>query len=371
MDIVTTDGNILRHSPLQAQKFLNQTTIIYGPTKSGKSTLIVDILHTLKNYVSMCFVICPTESSNQTYKGIVPQTAIREHVDKNSIIEFLTKLWERQQMVTAVYKRANDAATLSRLYRKVNTYENDHKLQKINQFEKDALQKIEKYIDAAEHENNVARKAYFHREKDKIQDSSELARLSFYRSIILPHRSNLLKHEKLSEDEKYSLTYMKTNPNIILIIDDAMNSIKAIQKTPTFNNYIFMNRHVNCTMIVAAHDDTQIDADIRKNAFQSIYCKENVARAYFDRPSNGFSKEEKKQIPPIIDAIYSSSDYKRLLYSRGAPEPYSYIQARIHFDKFKVGSDWFWAYDEKVNAGKGQIDEDNQFSDLFSVQTNK
>ena len=70
-------------------------TLFLGQSGQGKSFLIVDTLFKLKDDIPNIIVICPTESQNNTYKGIVPPECIIEDVNSTSLIRKLTSIYNR------------------------------------------------------------------------------------------------------------------------------------------------------------------------------------------------------------------------------------------------------------------------------------
>lgn len=361
MDIVTSRNKAIKNLPVQPQYFINQTTILYGPSKSGKSVLIVDILHSLRNEVPLVFCICPTEPQNQTYKGIIPGPAVRIRTDPDSLIPFLKEFWSRQEIATAMHKKASDINILTSLYRRIRNQNTDYKLQRIEGFLYKTISEIERKI--RESDKN---KEFYLKEKDRVKDEVNKIKISFFKSVIEPYRKQLISNQSLSDDEKYTLKYLKINPKAIIIFDDCASQIKKIQGSALFKNYVYMNRHVNVTTIIAAQDDTNIDTDIRKNAFQSIFCTAQVAHGYFNRPSNDFSREERKEIESINHAIFHGEGFKKLVYSRGSDDPFKYAEATRHFEKFKCGSGSFWHFCSKTEDDTATISKDNSFYDLFA-----
>ena len=86
---------------LDKSHFLNQTTVLYGPSKTGKTVMIRHILHLLKGHCDQAIVISPTEVSNRSYSGIIPAQLI--HTDMSTIGStgktkgVLGIMWDRQE----------------------------------------------------------------------------------------------------------------------------------------------------------------------------------------------------------------------------------------------------------------------------------
>ena len=57
-DLVLADGSKLKWFKKDYKYFLNKTTLIYGRTQSGKSTIVEECLYLCKDYLTAVFVIC-------------------------------------------------------------------------------------------------------------------------------------------------------------------------------------------------------------------------------------------------------------------------------------------------------------------------
>ena len=77
------------------QKLINSTTIIYGPTKTGKTTLIIDLLETLRHYIPVCFIVSGTEDVKPAYSRYMDKAFIC--LDPKKIPDLIPILWEFQK----------------------------------------------------------------------------------------------------------------------------------------------------------------------------------------------------------------------------------------------------------------------------------
>ena len=67
----------------QYDYFLNKTTILFGATNSGKTTILLEMLYLLKDKIPSIFVFCPTSDSNKSFEGIVPDPFIWKDININ------------------------------------------------------------------------------------------------------------------------------------------------------------------------------------------------------------------------------------------------------------------------------------------------
>jgi ABC-type dipeptide/oligopeptide/nickel transport system ATPase component len=102
-------------------KFVDRSSVLFGESGTGKSFVMVDILHILKPYVEQIIVISPTDRQNHTYdKGIVPLPCIHYNITP----KLLDDIWERQNALSTVYTKANKPEILKQLFDKIqgNSY---------------------------------------------------------------------------------------------------------------------------------------------------------------------------------------------------------------------------------------------------------
>lgn len=80
-------------------QLVGRNTILYGESGTGKSTIMLDILYNLRGHIPTCVVISPTEASNGTYEGIIPDALVdsRPHMTGEKLKQKLSAILKRQQ----------------------------------------------------------------------------------------------------------------------------------------------------------------------------------------------------------------------------------------------------------------------------------
>jgi hypothetical protein len=111
-----SDRSKLRWLPKKYQHYLNRTTIVYGRTNSGKSTIIEEIMYLCKDHIPTVFVVAPTNTSNNAYTDKIPHQFIRKELN----VDWLDKLLTRQKNSAGVYINANRIEVLKSLFNKVS-----------------------------------------------------------------------------------------------------------------------------------------------------------------------------------------------------------------------------------------------------------
>src|SRR6185369_15418517 len=101
----------------------------------------------------------------------------------------------------------------------------------------------------------------------------------------------------------------------------------------------FQNRWAFITVVIACHGDKNLDADLRNNAFMSMWTAPNSANVYFAHEANGFTSETAKKV------------------SHWAPNI---------FKGFKFGSPAIRSYCKKIKSDGLSMDANNEFYQYFS-----
>lgn len=345
-DLPLPDGTNLAWFDKDYNRFLNKTTLIYGATQSGKSTIIDEIMYLCGPYISTVFVICQSSLtvSSSPYNGKIPDNCIKSNVTKEWLEEFM----ENQKGRAAIYKTANDMITLKSVYNKIKTSDTDRIINTI-------LSSTEGRIN----QTNSNIKLNFAQKKEHIESINNIKNTEltkWYKKFIRNKKPSLEQFTNLSMDEKCCINYLDFNANVLLILDDCAASFKKWTKESNIIGEIFYNgRHSFITQIISAQDDKLIDSELRKNALATIFTTPQAATANFTRASNSYSKDTKKKAEICIKAIFenrhqSVRNYKKLVYinSMSITDPFAYTIAEI-YEHFRIGCNALWALDGKIN----------------------
>lgn len=332
-------------------KFLDKTTILYGESHTGKSFVIIDILHHLKPYVDQIIVISPTDPQNHTYdKGIVPLPCIHYTISA----KLLDDIWSRQNALASVYTKANKIEILRDLFDRVNNSMAKSVIENINNkkrtYEKEILQ---------DNVDETTAKAKI----DEMGRECERLIILIYKHFINTEREKLVKLP-LNSDEKFTLKYLNLNPRIVVIFDDCTDQLKKFKSHPVMQKLFYQGRWAFITALFACHTDKALDPELKKNAFINIFTGEKSAHGYFERPSNDFNKEEKSRAAAACKAAFTPiARFQKLAWLREDNNFYRFT-AEPH-DNFRFGSSAIWEYCKRIQAEKGSINPGNKFIQEF------
>jgi len=325
--------------------YLNKSTILFGASGSGKSTILIDILFQIKDHVPIIFVFSPTSDTNNAFDGIVPAPLVYQNVD----IEILTSIYNRQQAATKIYNTVNNIQTLRAIFITVAS-PGELKSETV------ALSNASKLINKQQNSTiGIAEK------KQAVADISNLRDkylIKLYKNTIRNNKE-LAKHKVPGTATQYVLKYLDFNPNCVVVLDDCGAVLKRFQKEEVVKKIIFQGRHSHINIILTLQDDLNLDSSIKKNAFVNIFTTARCATAYFERGSNSFSKKDKELAARIITNTFTaSSDFKKLAYIRDDIDPFRYIVADIH-ENFQFGAPSIWTLCNKISKNNNICDFKN------------
>ena len=344
-DLHLDDGSTIKWFARSYEDFLNKTTLIYGRTQSGKSTIVLEIMKLLKDHIAIPFVV--SQSNGADFIGKIPHNCIKPNITKEWLEDFLFAQKGRAQL----YNTANNMENLKSLFDRIKTSELEGIEQKCNKIAARAIQDIER-----SETFDYSKK----REKIKyVQDMQRKALVELYKSNIRLNKYILDGSvNMLSPDEICCLNYLDFLPNALLIFDDCASVFKKWAKDSTVIKEIFYaGRWSYITFIITSQDDKEIESELRKNAIVSFFTTSQAATANFTRSSNSYSKEEKKRADLCAHRIFNSSgadskrNFKKLVYVQNREDPFMYMIADIQED-FKMGCPALWDIDKKIEETK-------------------
>lgn len=336
---------------LHRDLFLDKTTCIYGGSGTGKSAVIAAILYLLRSVVPQILVVCPTDRENRTYsKKMVPLPLIHYRLDE----DLLRRIWKRQEALSQIYAKVNEESILRRLYEKLRLRDIDTVLQKAQSAKVETIKKLEEqYLDQRVR-------------AEKIGEIESLYKEFFtmmYKTYVVRHRSMLTKMN-LSPDEAFALKHIDINPKMVLVLDDCsaeLNKIKSKEGKYLLEQMFFQGRHVHITILIAVHDDVMLNSELRKNAYMSIFTQDLAANSYFERRSNGFTRQTIKQVSAWAKPVFVG--FQKMLYSRVDSKFYRFTAEKK--DDFCFGSVLIRDYCNIIRPDENQVDNSNEFLRYF------
>ena len=351
------DRTKLRWFPKNYKYYLNRTTIIYGRTNSGKSTIIEEIMYMCKDYSPTIFVIAPTNSSNNAYTDKIPSQFIRKELE----VDWLDKLLVRQKNSAGAYINANKLEMLKDLFDRVS----DETSQTLELSIAKKAQSSIIYIDESNMEFSSKKS-----QKNQILEDRDTMLRKLYKTTIRFNKVKLEQNSSLSKSEKAALSFLDFNPNIMLILDDCASTFKKLyKKSSAIKEIFYEGRHYFFTTIISSQDDKEIDSELRKNTTISIFTTSQAATSNFERPSNGYAKHERIRAKHCVETVFKQDEndlkhYQKLVYIMNEADPFMYTISDL-YDNFRMGSLPMWEYSDKIKAKYGTVNKNNKMIDSY------
>ncbi len=373
MALTTASGKQLPELQLRPGLFIDRTTVIYGPSKTGKTVIVKNIMLQVKSRIEVVLVVAPTEPSNRSYDGFVDPALIhyRMHLadsgdkrdtEQKAALRFLETVYKRQEMMAAVFTRANRPDTLVALYRRLSSAERaagDRYIATLERKRKRVVDNLQLMF-----AQDPGRRAA--KEKE-VNEKFEKMLVLIYKKFLTPHVGRLWKNKAaLTEDEKYALHYLHLNPRLLLIFDDCAAQLKPFFSKEVFRKLFYQNRHSFITVIICCQDDTDLPTNLRKNAFVSIFTEQIVCQANFERASNNFPKTTKAYVAGILSDVFVG--HRKMAYIREDDRRQHFYHLTCAYPApFMFGSDALTELCGAVHSDEVTLDRENPFFHKFRL----
>jgi len=371
--ILTETGKKIPGLVIGASMFIDRTVAIYGPSKTGKTVITKHIMKAVNGHIEQIIVIAPSEPSNRSYEGFVDPPFIHYRLyladpanpkkddGAKGALRFLEAVWKRQEMMAAIYTRANNAEILAQLYGrlpKATRLEGLRYIEVINGKRGRVIERVRKQY-AAE----------AGRREEKVKEVNEKFKkmlVLLYKKYIAPLYEELWERDDLTEDERYSLYYLTFNPRLLLIFDDCAAQLKPFFNKDIFRLLFYQNRHSFITVVLCCQDDTDLPTNLRKNAFLSFFTEPIVCMSNFERSSNKFPKPTRALINEIIGDVFKG--HRKLAYIREDDHRQHFYHVQFPYPKpFRFGSLASHELCDSVQSAGVSMDKENPFYDRFKI----
>jgi hypothetical protein len=372
--LTTESGKTVPELCWHANLFLDRTTAIYGPSQTGKSFLVKTIMKTLQPLVDQIIVVSSTEPSNRSYEGYVDQPLIhyrlwladpknpRKDDGPKGAVRFLEAIWKRQEMMAAIYTRANRLQVLASLFSRLPRHERSKTMKAVSTINGKRVKVL-----------NQVRRQYRDepgRCEEKVKDVNEGFKkmlVLLYKKAITPHFTALWERSDLSEDELYTLQYLHFNPRLLLILDDCAAQFKTLFNKEIFRSYFYQNRHSFITLVGCFQDDTDLATNLRKNAFVSLFTEGVVCNSNFTRPTNKFPKSVQQFAAEAAAEIFKEKHRKFAFIREDPNRQYIYHVTGFYSKPFRFGSTALHELCDRVRTEGVAMDKENPYYSKFKV----
>lgn len=311
---------------MKVEDFIDRTTILYGISDSGKSTIIKHILFLLRGMIPLILAFSQSEIVNHTYSHkMMPRSFVHDNVSADVIMA----MQARQVKARQVYEQVNNIQILQSLINRIMT-----------QDIKDTLNQIEQiYEETARANNGVI--------TDEMENTFANKKISIMRSIIKPKLQFLQRITDLSESEKFTIKMFDFNPRIIIIFDDCSTDIAELKSCAEVLEQVFRGRHLFCTVLMAVHGISLILPMMRIGVGNSIFTDPQTARQFAESKTNALDRQKKSEMiryagkvvkkePPFTKLLYRNDKFYLVRFPTHEPFVAVSEQVRLFGEKIAI-----------------------------------
>ncbi len=376
--LVTESGKRVPPLIFTPSMIIDRSLVIFGPSKTGKTIIAKHIMKTVNGFIDQILLISPSEPTNRSYRGFIdppyihyrlflPDPANPKKDDGvKGALRFLEAIQQRQEMMASIYTRANTPEVLAKIYSRlpkdVRT-EGLRYIETINMKRTKVIDHVKKQFAA-----DPGRSA------EKVKEVNEKFKsmlVLVYKKYIVPYAPELQKETDLSEDERWSLTYLQFNPRLLLIFDDCAAQLKPLFNKETFRKFFYQNRHSFITVIVICQDDTDLPTNLRKNAFISFFSEPIVCMSNFDRISNKYPKSTKTYVSEIVNDVFLDKN-RKLAYIREDEKRQNFYYIKVPYPTpFRFGSTATHELSDRIASQGITMDTENPYYEKFKIGTGR
>jgi hypothetical protein len=344
-DLVLSDGTRLEWLSKSASTFLNKSIVLYGLSGTGKTSIILDILYILRNHISFPFIITKSQASaDRNFGKRVPRGCIKCNMTKEWLEMFISKQTERAK----IYDEVNKLENLKRVFDMIDNHT-------AAVLETQVINDAECRIQAIELNSTLSypKKTSLVKGIKKARD--EALRI-LYKKFIRAYRVELeTVQPEMMRESQLVLKFLDFMPHALLVFDDCAFMIKQwVKESTSIKDLFYQGRNYYTTVLLGTQADKELDPEIRKSAYISMFTTVQDVISAFSKASNAFPDRDRKRAMQCANAVFmpdgvmSSDNYQKLVYIRhDIVNPFRYTIADLRDDDdFRIGADCVWEMDE-------------------------
>ena len=293
------------------EELLDASLLVFGSSNSGKTHLVLDLLDRLQPYIPVGFLFSPSEPSNHNYVGRFPAPMMYTEpppggAKGKGLEALLQQLMDRQKAAVAAYKAARDPQRLLRLYRACADRQTAEMLQRLRRLAAGSTPAAGRLAEALGEELMARRVA------------ASAGRL---------REQHAAGERAYTAEDLATLPHVLMCPRLLLVFDDASVWLTEIGRSTVLKDIMYRGRHLRITLMLVQHSTVGLPSDIRGNCHRAIFATEETARGFFENATNGFSRQQIKQVDLLAKAVFlhkndagSPAKYRKLVWTRNGDQ---------------------------------------------------
>lgn len=352
-DIRMTSGCKIPFIKKSSKTYLDKSVLILGPSNTGKTISVRDIIYELKDEIPTFYFIVSESSKKQYEDAAQHEKLIKSDISKK---EF-ENMWKRQEESTEIYNKCHSLKNLKPIFDKF--YPNDQTLKNVGLQVQEQINSTVARTDISNDEKARIMKEM----SDKYKNNS----IDFIRNKI---KKFDVKNRfiTLTAEEQNIINFMDFNPRIALVLDDITSKIpkwaKYFNKDPdqdsVFTKIFYEGRHNYITFILISHDISIIQPpSLRISTRLVLFCSQEILLNYITCKSHGIDKDLQNRFKEACKYIYNKSDhmkYAKIVYDRDDTiNPIKYTVAKVYPEMPKVGDPYITKLLEQIHDKKSEL----------------
>lgn len=346
-ELILQDGTKLEWLTKSPHTFLNKSIVLYGLSGTGKSKIILDILYIMRNHISFPFIITKSQASAlENFGKIIPRGCIKWNLTKEWLELFIIKQTER----ASIYNTVNKLENLKKVFDMIDN--NTATL-----LETQVIHDADCRIQSIELNSTIAYAKKTNLTKG-IRKARDEALAVLYKKFIRVYRVELdgIRPE-MTRACQLVIKFLDFMPHALLVFDDCAFMIKQwVKESTSMKDLFYQGRHNYTTILLGSQADKELDPEIRKSAYISVFTTIQDVISSFSKASNCFPDRDRKRALACANAVFmpdgimSNDNFQKLVYIRhDAHNPLRYTIADLHEEEeHRIGASCVWELDEML-----------------------
>lgn len=334
---------------ITAEKIIDKSITLYGPTRTGKSTVIKNLCEIIQEYIALPYLFCSSANLNNDFKGIIPDWLISRKLNEGVLNKLIDSQAERRANIDRAEEYAREFWPLIR----------DKNIDREYEEEMSKLNKLTSTYGSLATDQQLA-------ELETRRFRAEFIKNTRIRRTIRKRRSELYERagfrigEKSDDPSYMRLVYFekfyRLNNRMLLIIDDCTDMINGISDE-TWKRLYNKSRHYGITVMMAVHNVQDLKVPCLRTApFFSIFTSPSVATYFVTNATTG-AKNIVNPDPGELQAILGDRIKPRKIIFDRDHGSIGVFEFKIRVDPVKVGNPIMWKYQSFLNSKKKALPE--------------
>jgi hypothetical protein len=326
------------------EMILDKSMTLYGPTKSGKSTITKNLCTCIEKYISYAFLFCNTSSLTGDFDGLIPDWCISKNLSESRMTAIIDEQEKRREYTDNADKYAREFWPLI----------SDGHIDKEYREECSRIENLKKKFGSDSTREQID-------EIENMRFQAEFDRNKKTRSLIDRRRKELYRKcgfsiKDVTGDPKFSRLrifekYFRLNTRMLLIVDDCSDQINDISEI-CWKRLITKSRHFRITLILTVHNvqDLKIPC-LRTQPFFNIFTHASVATYFIGNTTTGAKGVYTPDPKEMQMAFTNGSKPKRIIIDR-EKSTMSVFEFKWDVEPQPLGDAIIWKYQKYLDSKK-------------------